>query len=62
MATNFIPWNAEQFFTNAAIRLLVNADTLERLKRGESATDILRSWEAQLEDFKRRRAGVLIYN
>jgi len=35
---------------------------LERLKRGESATDILRSWEAQLEDFKRRRAGVLIYN
>jgi len=50
-------WKIENY-----IRLLVNADTLERLKRGESATDILRSWEAQLEDFKRRRAGVLIYN
>jgi hypothetical protein len=25
MATNFIPWNAEQFFTNAAMRLMVNA-------------------------------------
>ena len=44
------------------IRLLVNADTLERLKRGESAGDIQRSWTAQLEDFKRKRARVLIYN
>jgi len=43
------------------IRLLVNADTLERLKRGESAGDIQRSWAAQLEDFKRKRARVLIY-
>ena len=25
MATNFIPWMPEQFFTNAAIRLLANA-------------------------------------
>src|SRR5206468_2881029 len=25
MATNFIAWNAEQFFTNVAVRLLVNA-------------------------------------
>lgn len=44
------------------LRLLVNADTLERLKRGELAADILRSWSGQLEDFKRRRSQVLIYN
>jgi len=43
-------------------RLLVNSDTLERLKRGESAGDIQKSWAAQLEDFKRKRADVLIYN
>jgi uncharacterized protein YbbC (DUF1343 family)/CubicO group peptidase (beta-lactamase class C family) len=44
------------------LRLLVNADSLERLKRGDSAGDIQRSWAAQLEDFKTRRARVLIYN
>jgi hypothetical protein len=44
------------------LRLLVNADSLERLKRGDSAADIARSWSAQLEDFKRKRARVLIYN
>jgi len=43
------------------IRLLVNADSLERLKRGESAGDIQRSWAAQLEDFQGKRARVLIY-
>ena len=43
-------------------RLLVNSDTLERLKRGDSAGDIATSWAAQLEDFKRKRARVLIYN
>ena len=44
------------------IRLLVNADTLERLKRGESASDMARSWSVQLEDFKRKRAQVLLYD
>jgi uncharacterized protein YbbC (DUF1343 family)/CubicO group peptidase (beta-lactamase class C family) len=43
-------------------RLLVNSDALERLKRGDSAGDIQKSWAAQLEDFKRKRARVLIYN
>jgi uncharacterized protein YbbC (DUF1343 family) len=43
------------------LRLLVNADTLERLKRGELVGDIQRSWTAQLEDFQRKRARVLIY-
>jgi uncharacterized protein YbbC (DUF1343 family) len=44
------------------LRLLANADSLERLKRGDSAGEIQRSWAAQLEDFKRQRAPVLIYN
>ncbi|MEP6920804.1 MAG: exo-beta-N-acetylmuramidase NamZ domain-containing protein [bacterium] len=43
-------------------RLLVNADTLQRLKRGDTAADIARSWDVQLEEFKHKRASVLIYN
>lgn len=42
--------------------LLANEDSLERIKRGDSAEDIERSWSEQLEDFKRRRARALIYN
>jgi uncharacterized protein YbbC (DUF1343 family) len=43
------------------IRLLVNADTLERLKRGESAGDIARSWLDRLEEFRKVRARALLY-
>jgi uncharacterized protein YbbC (DUF1343 family) len=42
-------------------RLLVNADTLDRLKRGDSATEIVRSWETSLENFRRVRARSLLY-
>jgi uncharacterized protein YbbC (DUF1343 family) len=42
-------------------RLLVNADTLERLKRGEAAAEIARSWEAALEGFRRIRSRALLY-
>jgi len=42
-------------------RLLVNADALERLKRGDSAEEIVRSWEASLENFRRVRARALLY-
>src|SRR5260221_90473 len=42
-------------------RLLVNADALERLKRGDSAADMLRSWEISLENFRRVRARALLY-
>ncbi len=42
-------------------RLLVNADTLERLTRGEPAEEIARSWSARLEEFRRARARALIY-
>src|SRR6201988_3485010 len=44
------------------LRLLVNADTLERIKRGESARDIVASWNAGLQEFRRARAEILLYN
>jgi uncharacterized protein YbbC (DUF1343 family) len=49
-------WQVEKY-----LRLLVNADTLERLKRGETAEAIMLSWQARLEEFRRARSRVLIY-
>ena len=43
------------------LRLLVNADTLERVKRGESAREIVASWNPGLEEFRRARAAALLY-
>jgi len=42
-------------------RLLVNADTLARLARGESPEEIARSWQAGLEEFGKARARALLY-
>lgn len=47
---------------DAYARLLANGDTLERLKRGDSAEDIARSWQPKLEEFRRARARALIYH
>ena len=44
------------------LRLLVNADTLERIKRGESSRDIVASWNTALQEFRRARAEILLYN
>lgn len=44
------------------LRLLVNADTLERVKRGDSAREIVASWNEGLEEFRRARTEVLLYN
>jgi uncharacterized protein YbbC (DUF1343 family) len=46
---------------DAYARLLVNADTLERLKRGESSADIVRSWATALENFSNLRKKYLLY-
>ena len=43
------------------LRLLVNADTLARLKRGDASEDIIRSWANGLEEFRAARARVLLY-
>ena len=42
-------------------RLLVNSDTLERLQRNEGVDEIMRSWQARLNDFKNMRARALLY-
>ncbi len=51
----------EQWKIDSYLRLLVNADTLERLKRGDSAEEIVRSWTTKLDEFRRARESVLIY-
>jgi len=50
-------WQVDKY-----LRLLVNADTLERLKRGDSARDIVASWNEGLQEFRKVRAQVLLYN
>src|SRR5438067_10467885 len=42
-------------------RLLVNADALEKLKRGASPEELTQSWSGKLNEFQRARARVLIY-
>ncbi|HEY0079971.1 MAG TPA: exo-beta-N-acetylmuramidase NamZ domain-containing protein [Pyrinomonadaceae bacterium] len=49
-------WKADDY-----LRLLANADTLERLKRGDAPDDIIRAWQPRLEEFRRARASVLLY-
>src|SRR5256885_428246 len=44
------------------LRLLVNVDTLERVKRGENAREIVASWNAGLQEFRRARAEILLYH
>ncbi len=43
------------------LRLLVNANTLERVKGGQSAKEIVDSWNAGLQEFRRARAEILLY-
>ena len=50
-----------QWKVDSYARLLVNADALERLKHGDSAGEIARSWSERLEEFRKARARVLLY-
>jgi uncharacterized protein YbbC (DUF1343 family)/CubicO group peptidase (beta-lactamase class C family) len=43
------------------LRLLVNSDTLDHLKRGETAEQLIRAWTPGLETFRRQRAHALLY-
>lgn len=49
-------WQVDKY-----LRLLVHADTLERVKRGESAKEIVDSWNAGLQEFRKARAEILLY-
>jgi uncharacterized protein YbbC (DUF1343 family) len=39
----------------------VNTDTLERVKRGDSARDIVASWNNGLQEFRKAREAILLY-
>jgi uncharacterized protein YbbC (DUF1343 family) len=42
-------------------RLLVNADTLERVKRADEPDEIERAWQQRLAEFRRARTRALLY-
>ena len=42
-------------------RLLVNADTLARVRRGETSDIIMASWQEKLEIFRAARSRILLY-
>ena len=43
------------------LRLLVNADALEKLKHGATPEELMQSWSGKLSEFQRARARVLLY-
>jgi uncharacterized protein YbbC (DUF1343 family)/CubicO group peptidase (beta-lactamase class C family) len=43
------------------MRLLNNADTLERVKRADAPEEIERAWQPRLAEFRRARARMLLY-
>jgi uncharacterized protein YbbC (DUF1343 family)/CubicO group peptidase (beta-lactamase class C family) len=51
----------EQWQVDKYQRLLVSAETLARLKGGESAAEITRSWDERLTEFRKARARFLLY-
>lgn len=52
---------ATDWKVDSYLRLLVNSDALERLKRGETAEEMIRSWNQPLAAFRRIRERVLLY-
>jgi uncharacterized protein YbbC (DUF1343 family) len=52
---------ASDWKVDSYARLLVNAETLDRLKRGDSAEQIINSWSTSLTAFRRLREKFLIY-
>ncbi len=50
-----------QWKVDGYLRLLVNSDSLERVKRGEAAGEIVRSWTEGLEEFRKVRERALLY-
>ena len=43
-------------------RLLVNAEAFDRIKRGVSSDELMKSWEPALENYRRIRSKYLLYN
>ena len=51
-----VDWQRANF-----VSLLANRETFDRLQRGETADEIVKSWEKGLEEFRKRRAKHLLY-
>lgn len=49
-------WQVDRY-----LRLLVNQDVLDRLKKGESPESIENSWKTGLDEFRKRQASYLLY-
>ncbi|HEX8637814.1 MAG TPA: exo-beta-N-acetylmuramidase NamZ domain-containing protein, partial [Pyrinomonadaceae bacterium] len=49
-------WKMEKY-----LNLIVNQESFDQLKRGETAEEIEKMWQAGLNDFKKRRASFLLY-
>jgi uncharacterized protein YbbC (DUF1343 family) len=51
----------KQFNLDRADRLLLSVNTLLSLKNNEDPRSIVKSWQADLDEFKRKRANYLLY-
>ncbi|HJQ33509.1 MAG TPA: exo-beta-N-acetylmuramidase NamZ domain-containing protein [Pyrinomonadaceae bacterium] len=51
----------QEWKVDSLLRLLVNADALERIKRADEPESIAASWQPRLAEFRRARARVLLY-
>ena len=51
----------DKFFTSFFTKLIGNEDVARRIRRGESAESIRRSWQGDVEMFRKRRAPYLLY-
>jgi uncharacterized protein YbbC (DUF1343 family) len=51
----------QEWKVDAYARLLVNADTLERVKRADEPEAIERAWQPRLAEFRRARTRALLY-
>lgn len=51
----------QEWKVDSYARLLVNADTLERVKRADEPEAIERAWQPRLAEFRRARARALLY-
>jgi len=52
---------SNEWKVDSYLRLLVNTDTLERVKRGDSAREIVASWNNGLQEFRKAREAILLY-
>ncbi|HEX8503529.1 MAG TPA: exo-beta-N-acetylmuramidase NamZ domain-containing protein [Pyrinomonadaceae bacterium] len=51
----------QEWKVDAYARLLVNADTLERVRAADEPAEIERAWQPRLAEFRRARARALLY-